>query len=146
MDFNSESEYPSYDEMVDVARHMFALALDGVTPAFAQITVEQFRSAVRDHMLSIDCDPNDENQLRAAAMGALLAVHTQMSYTQIGNVTAMLPAAIVNMIVEPVGDTTLQDWDRISQIFSTGTPYEEPSQPKWRSVRRFIQGLLDVSH
>ena len=105
-DFNEyiedeEDEVPNYDEMVDVIRYMFTMAMEQTGPGIAQVTVEQLRASIREHLEKIECDSFNEEQLRAFALGALFAINSQMAYTQVGTVTAMVPAAAVHMITEP---------------------------------------------
>ena len=130
-EFDDGDEYPTYDEMVKISRHMFSMAMDATGPGLAQITVEQLRANIRDHMLSIGCDPYDEEQLKALVVGALITLHTQMAYSQIGNVTAIVPAAGINMIVDPVKEGEMIGWESLYTILGE-TKKEEKEKKSLR--------------
>ena len=111
-----DNDIPTYDEILSIARHMFVLALDDMAAGLAQLTVEQLRANIREHLIAAGCDPQDEKQLRAFMIGSLITIHSQIAYSQIGHVTAMVPAASVDMIKNPVEENEIISLESIRKI------------------------------
>ena len=122
-----EEDYPTFDEVIDISRHMFRLAIEDIGPSVAQIAIEQIRASIREHFEKIGCDINDEAQLKAFTMGALFAVHSQMEYSQIGTVTAMIPAASINILIDPSPKYNMVTMESIAR--SLNVPKIEKKKP-----------------
>lgn len=142
MSFDEESEFTSFipgrDEVVEIARHLFVLALRESSAEFSQVSVEQIRSLIRDHLDASGCDISSDSHLMSAAIGALIVLQLQMQYSQIGTAAAMVPAAAINLIADPIDHNELQQFETIRQILE-----HNPVKQRW-SLRKFLRSILHL--
>ena len=141
MEYSEDSDMPTYDEIIDVAKHIFILATKDMQHSLVEISVEQLRASIRNHLQSVGCDPLDELQLRAFIVGSLLTIQTQIEYSQIGATTALIPASAFNMINKPLTENEIIDFQAIVDMLETKT---EPEEKKRWSLLTFIRRIVEL--
>lgn len=119
MEDSDRSVFPDYRGLVSVAKHIFTLALEDTTVDLAQMGVEQVRASIRNQFEAVGLDPQNIEHLQAALIGALVAIHVQVGYSQIGTLTATIPASIVDMITNPIDKEERSSMEHIAQMLNT---------------------------
>lgn len=114
---SSNQELPDFDRVKTIARDMFTTALGEYPPILAVAAIEQLRASIRDHLMSIECDPLNQQQLRAFTLGALFTIYRQGQYTPIGMETSIVPAITLDMIDTPIDESTMLTYDHIVEMF-----------------------------
>lgn len=130
---------PTYDEIVDVAKHIFLLATKDMQHSLVEINVEQLRASIRNHLEGVGCNPLDEMQLRAFVIGSLLTIQAQIEYSQIGATTALIPASAFNMINKPLAENEIIDFQAIIDMLQT--PSESEEKKRW-SLFTFLRRVI----
>jgi hypothetical protein len=135
MDFDEPDDFPNFDEVITVVRHLFTTAMTFTGAGNAQSSVEQFRAVIRNHLEACDLDPYKPDVLKALVIGSLITTHTQMQYGEVGVMTAIIPAAAINMINDPVSDEELVSFEDI-----TNSLVRHIKRPSF--IRRFLRGFF----
>jgi hypothetical protein len=138
MDQEHEFEIPDWDRLVEITNGLFESSIEDLNPHYTQVTLEQIRSSLRDQLELVDLDAHDVKQLKCVMIGALLAIHTQMPYTPIGHVSALVPKVALEMIDSPAKNET--EWTSLALLL------RPPQVVKNRRLkfRRFTRTLLGV--
>jgi len=151
-DFEQQDDAIDFPELVSIARAMFEVVLDDFPAHRVQVAVEQIRASIRENLLDIGCDPTDEIQLRAFALGAMFATHRQVQYTPIGHETAIVPATAINMIKDMSSKDEMVNLEKLSislenQILEEERKKkakEEKLKPTLRSFISYIRDFRNV--
>ena len=127
---NEEYAFSTHDDVVRVVRLMEENISSNMPKILWVSQREQLRSAVRNHLESLGYSSFDEDVIRGALYGAVLAINLESQSSVVSLQTVMLTTVLLDMVENPM-DIDMEQLDDLRDFVNSATKRQ---QPHWAKV------------